>query len=294
MIPREALMDKAPLGTHVSKVEGAVNGQLAVALVSGGIDSPVAVARMVTNGWSVVCLHCSQEPITGPEAEEKTITSLRHLRGVVGSQGGEDPLRVAGSQGGEVPLGVAGSNSGEGPLGVAGSQGGEGPLGVAGPLGKFGENIDPQLCVVPVGEALSKFTEPDSHRDYFVHMKRLFNGLACRLADEVGATHLLTGENLGQVSSQTLGNLGAVERASDRPILRPLLGLDKQEIIDEARVLGTFTISEGPELCDALGPRRPTTVANLGRLRSSEEALGGLEKLVSECTENRRFVSIDG
>ena len=223
-----------------------VNGRLAVALVSGGIDSPVAVARMVCDGWSVVCLHCSQEPITGPEAEEKTVTSLKHLR----RKGG--------------------------------------------PLGDGGGRIDAELRVVPVGEALSMFTEPASHRDYFVHMKRLFNGLACKLADEVGASYLLTGENLGQVSSQTLGNLGAVERASDRPILRPLLGLDKQEIIDEARVLGTFTISEGPELCDVLGPKRPTTVADLGRLERNEEALGGLEKMVSECSEKCRIVSING
>lgn len=223
-----------------------VNGRLAIALVSGGIDSPVAVARIVTDGWSVVCLHCSQEPITGPEAEEKTVNSLKHLR----REGG--------------------------------------------PLGDGGGRIDAELRVVPVGEALSMFTEPASHRDYFVHMKRLFNGLACKLADEVGASHLLTGENLGQVSSQTLGNLGAVERASDRPILRPLLGLDKQEIIDEARLLGTFTISEGPELCDALGPKRPTTVADLGRLERNEEALGGLEKMVSECSEKCRIVSIDG
>ena len=225
---------------------GEVNGRLAIALVSGGIDSPVAVARMVTDGWSVVCLHCSQEPITGPEAEEKTVTSLKHLR----REGG--------------------------------------------PLGDCGSRIDSELRVVPVGDALSMFTEPASHRDYFVHMKRLFNGLACKLADEVGANYLLTGENLGQVSSQTLGNLGAVERASDRPILRPLLGLDKQEIIDEARVLGTFTISEGPELCDALGPKRPTTVADLGRLERNEEALGGLEMMVSECSEKCRIVSIDG
>ena len=239
-------MDKAPLGYHMSEVNGVRNGRLAVALVSGGIDSPVAVARMVSDGWTVICLHCSQEPITGPEAEEKTVNSLKQLRG-------------------------------------------EG-----GPLGEAGCNIDAELRVVPVGEALTKFTEPDSHRDYFVHMKRLFNGLACKLADEVGATHLLTGENLGQVSSQTLGNLGAVERASDRPILRPLLGLDKQEIIDEARQLGTFTISEGPEMCDALGPKRPTTVANLGRLEANEAALGGLDKMVAECTEMSRIVSIDG
>ena len=98
----------------------------------------------------------------------------------------------------------------------------------------------------------------------------------------------MTGENLGQVSSQTLGNLGAVEEASRFRILRPLLGLDKQEIIDEARVLGTYEISTGPELCDALGPQRPTTVADLNRLRENENNQGGLEKLAESCLNSLR------
>ena len=50
-----------------------------IALVSGGIDSPVAVARMVRAGWHIVPVHCSQEPITGTEAEDKTAASLTHL-----------------------------------------------------------------------------------------------------------------------------------------------------------------------------------------------------------------------
>jgi len=50
-----------------------------VALVSGGIDSPVAVARMLMQGWKIFPVHASQEPVTGPEAEEKTIALLRHI-----------------------------------------------------------------------------------------------------------------------------------------------------------------------------------------------------------------------
>ena len=150
------------------------------------------------------------------------------------------------------------------------------------------DKIDANLRVVLVGETLAKFTEPESHRDYFVHMKRLFNAIASDIADEVGATAILTGENLGQVSSQTLGNLGAVEEASRFRILRPLLGLDKQEIIDEARVLGTYEISTGPELCDALGPERPTTVADLNRLRENENNQGGLKKLAESCLNSLR------
>ena len=210
--------------------------QTCVALVSGGIDSPVAVARMVRAGWSIIPVHCSQEPITGIEAEDKTVASLIHLIETIDSA----------------------------------------------------NKIDANLRVVLVGETLAKFTEPESHRDYFVHMKRLFNAIASDIADEVGATAILTGENLGQVSSQTLGNLGAVEEASRFRILRPLLGLDKQEIIDEARVLGTYEISTGPELCDALGPERPTTVADLNRLRQNENNQGGLEKLVESCLNSIR------
>ena len=208
-----------------------------IALVSGGIDSPVAVARMLISGWNIIPVHCSQEPITGTEAEDKTVASLKHLIENINSSG----------------------------------------------------KIDSNLRVVLVGEILSKFTEPNAHRDYFVHMKRLFNAIASDIADQVGATAILTGENLGQVSSQTLGNLGAVEEASRFRILRPLLGLDKQEIIDEARVLGTYEISTGPELCDALGPDRPTTVADLTRLRENEKLQGGLNQLAKKSLDSLRM-----
>ena len=212
-----------------------------VALVSGGIDSPVAVARMVRAGWDIVPVHCSQEPITGTEAEDKAVASLNHLIKTIDSA----------------------------------------------------NQIEANLRVVLVGDILAKFTEQEAHRDYFVHMKRLFNAIASDIADEVGATAILTGENLGQVSSQTLGNLGAVEEASRFRILRPLLGLDKQEIIDEARILGTYEISTGPELCDALGPQRPTTVADLNRLRENEKNQGGLEKLAKSCLNSLRTRSLN-
>ncbi len=216
------------------------NAPICVALVSGGIDSPVAVARMVRSGWHIVPVHCSQEPITGSEAEDKTAASLSHLI---------DHLESSGF-------------------------------------------IDSNLRVVTVGDTLAKFTEPEAHRDYFVHMKRLFNAIGSSIASEVGATAILTGENLGQVSSQTLGNLGAVEEASSVRILRPLLGLDKQEIIDEARELGTFDIAAGPELCDALGPDRPTTVADLNRLRRNENVQGGLDELTQNCLKSLRIRSL--
>ena len=216
-----------------------------VALVSGGIDSPVAVARMLMQGWKIFPVHASQEPVTGPEAEEKTIALLRHILESEGTLG--DLAR---------------------------------------------KNLSRELIVVPVAEKLALFTEKWNHTEYFIHMKRLYNSIATIRGNEVDATHLLTGENLGQVSSQTLGNLGGIEIATTLLPLRPLLAFDKISIMTMARNIGTLEISEGPEVCDALGPSKPTTVANKEWLESSEERVGGLQHLASDCYSNLRIVTL--
>ena len=216
-----------------------------VALVSGGIDSPVAVARMLMQGWKIFPVHASQEPITGPEAEQKTIALLRYL------------------------------------------------LESEGKLGELArENLDRDLIVVPVAEKLALFTEKWNHTEYFIHMKRLYNSIATIRGEEIDATHLLTGENLGQVSSQTLGNLGGVEIASSLLPLRPLLAFDKVTIMSMARNIGTLEISEGPEVCDALGPSKPSTVANKEWLERSEERVGGLQHIASDCYSKLRVVKL--
>ena len=216
-----------------------------VALVSGGIDSPVAVARMLMQGWKIFPVHASQEPITGPEAEQKTIALLRYL------------------------------------------------LESEGKLGELArENLDRDLVVVPVAEKLALFTEKWNHTEYFIHMKRLYNSIATIRGEEIDATHLLTGENLGQVSSQTLGNLGGVEIASSLLPLRPLLAFDKVTIMSMARNIGTLEISEGPEVCDALGPSKPSTVANKEWLERSEERVGGLQHIASDCYSKLRVVKL--
>jgi thiamine biosynthesis protein ThiI len=123
-------------------------------------------------------------------------------------------------------------------------------------------------------------------------MKRLFNSIATLKGKEIEATHLLTGENLGQVSSQTLGNLGGVEIVTPLLPLRPLLAFDKVDIMTMARKIGTLEISEGPEVCDALGPSKPTTVANKEWLEQSEERVGGLQHLASSCYSGKRTVQL--
>lgn len=131
------------------------------------------------------------------------------------------------------------------------------------------------LRVARLGEILGRVAaDRDAHRFYFVLQKRLFYRLADALGDEVAADVIATGENLGQVSSQTLSNLASLEAAAVRPVVRPLLGLDKVDIIAAAKEGGTYETSLGPELCDILGPDKPATVSDAAVLADIEARLG--------------------
>ncbi len=140
----------------------------------------------------------------------------------------------------------------------------------------------PTLYVVRVGEAFAEVAHACHRRFYFVLTKRLMVRLADALADPEAADVLLTGENLGQVSSQTLTNLQAIDAAARHPVLRPLIGMDKQEIMNLAKAFGTYDVSVGPEICDLLGPPRPATAARLEQIRDEETKLD-IDGLVTRC-----------
>ena len=95
---------------------------------------------------------------------------------------------------------------------------------------------------------------------------------------------LVTGENLGQVSSQTLASLRAIDAVARHPVVRPLIGFDKQEIVDRAKAIGTYEVSKGPEICDLLGPPRPATHARLDQVLAEESKLP-IDRLVASCLE---------
>src|SRR2546425_2974292 len=138
------------------------------------------------------------------------------------------------------------------------------------------------LSVVRVGEAFGEVAQRANRRFYFILTKRLMVRLADAIADREGADVLVTGENLGQVSSQTVASLRAIDAVAHHPILRPLIGFDKQEIVDRAKVIGTYEVSKGPEICDLLGPPRPSTHARLDQILAEETKLD-LSGLVSSC-----------
>lgn len=106
-------------------------------------------------------------------------------------------------------------------------------------------------------------------------MRRAMMRIACTLAQEAGAPALITGESLGQVASQTLPALACTEDAANLPILRPLIGLDKDEIVRIARQIDTFDISTLPyeDCCTVFTPRHPTLRPELESLREAEASL---------------------
>jgi len=142
----------------------------------------------------------------------------------------------------------------------------------------------PTLYVVRVGEAFAEVAHVANRRFYFILTKRLMVRLADAVADREGAEVLVTGENLGQVSSQTLASLRAIDAVARHPIVRPLIGFDKQEIVDRAKSIGTYEVSKGPEICDLLGPPRPATHARLDQIME-EEAKLPVDRLVAQCLE---------
>jgi thiamine biosynthesis protein ThiI len=105
--------------------------------------------------------------------------------------------------------------------------------------------------------------------------RRFMLRLADRIADRLHSSALITGEALGQVASQTIENLGAVEAVATMPVLRPLIALDKQEIITIGRRIGTYEISILPhfDCCSFLLPDNPATRSKASDLEKAEEAL---------------------
>ena len=134
---------------------------------------------------------------------------------------------------------------------------------------------DSRLYVVAFGQAQRRLASSGANRLQIVAQRRLMLKTGEVLARRLGAAALVTGDSLGQVSSQTLANLTALDDAVSLPVLRPLIGHDKIEIIDEARRIATLPLSELPDqdCCALLTPRQVETQARIGDLRRIEARL---------------------
>jgi len=132
-----------------------------------------------------------------------------------------------------------------------------------------------RLFVVPFGKAQQALASAGADRLLIMAQRRLMLRTGEALARRLSSTALITGDSLGQVSSQTLTNIRALDDAVRLPILRPLIGWDKSEIMAEARRIGTLAISELPDqdCCTRLTPPRVETRARLDDLHRIESRL---------------------
>ena len=121
--------------------------------------------------------------------------------------------------------------------------------------------------------------------------RRVMYAVAERIARLEGAKAIVTGESLGQVASQTLENIAAVNEMVTLPVLRPLIGSDKQEIIERAHEIGTYDISceTAPDCCTLFMPRAPETHARLDAVREAWDAFDH-DAMIEELVQNVEYV----
>ncbi len=200
-----------------------------VALLSGGIDSPVAAHRMMKRGCRAVFVHFHSFPFQDATSRGKAAALVECLT-------------------------------------------------------RF--QFRSRLYLVPFGEVQREIVSsaPDPLR--VVLYRRFMARIAAEIARREGGKALVTGESLGQVASQTLDNLAVIEEAVPLPVLRPLIGYDKEEIVQQARALGSYEISILPDqdCCSLFVPRHPATFSTLEDVRQAESRLA-VEDLVRMATE---------
>jgi len=207
-----------------------------VALLSGGIDSPVAAWRVMKRGAKGVFVHFHSHPHTDFASAVK---AKREAEVLAAWQSGA------------------------------------------------------RLYLVPLAGVQAEIFAKSPEKYRTLLYRRFMLRIAERIAEREGAGALVTGDALGQVASQTLENLYAVSRAVDALILRPLIGMDKVEVIEEARRIGTYAISVLPQqdCCSFLEPRRPATRSTPEELATAEEGLE-VDALVEDALAKAQLIKI--
>ena len=147
------------------------------------------------------------------------------------------------------------------------------------------------INLLPAQKAVRDLCNP---RYRTVLYRRFMVRIACRIAEEYRILGLATGDNLGQVASQTMENLFVVNKVADRPVFRPLLTYDKNHTLALARNLGTFEISreDAPDSCTVFAPSRPTTMAKPDKIEENEKPLEVVD-LIAACLADSTIMNPD-
>ena len=147
--------------------------------------------------------------------------------------------------------------------------------------------------IVPFTHIQEEIREKCPEELFTLIMRRFMMRISQMVADANGCSALITGENLGQVASQTMQAMAVTEECVTLPVLRPLIGMDKREIVEIARKIGTFDTSILPyeDCCTVFTPRHPRTKPHLDEILEAEKALD-VEALTEEAFRNIERVKL--
>ena len=148
-----------------------------------------------------------------------------------------------------------------------------------------------RLFVMNNGNSLKEYFKKSDSKYACVFCKRMMLRYAEALAEKINADCLVNGDNLAQVASQTLQNLKTVSSAVSIPIVRPLIGMDKNEIIAIAKEIGTFDISTRQAACCSAVPFKPSTMASFDKM-AAEESKVNVDLLVSKSLKEMKELKL--
>ncbi|GIU40418.1 tRNA uracil 4-sulfurtransferase ThiI [Shewanella colwelliana] len=155
---------------------------------------------------------------------------------------------------------------------------------------KYGESHKVKFVSVPFDPVVTEILEKIDNGQMGVILKRMMMRAASRVAAKMGIQALVTGEAMGQVSSQTLTNLNVIDRCTDTLILRPLIVMDKQDIINISREIGTEDFAKSiPEYCGVIS-QKPTVKAVLSKIEAEETKFS--EDLLDRVIEAAEVIDI--
>lgn len=162
-------------------------------------------------------------------------------------------------------------------------------LELAGKLAGYTGGI--KVHIVPFTEQQLEIKEKCPSEHLTILMRRMMMIIASRIAEREGAGALITGESLGQVASQTLEAIGVTDKCASLPCFRPLIGMDKEEIIAISRKIDCFETSILPyeDCCTVFVPKHPTTKPRLEKILASESLLD-IEALVAKAVDETEVV----
>jgi thiamine biosynthesis protein ThiI len=143
--------------------------------------------------------------------------------------------------------------------------------------------------LIPHGNNLNSYRENCNIKFTCIFCKRMLLRYAEKIAEKEGADAIIMGDSLGQVASQTLQNILVIDNAVNIPVLRPLIGFDKEDVVRIAKEIGTYELSILPsDGCNAV-PNKPATSAKLDKILEGEKRID-IKKLIDEVVDEKQEI----